>query len=282
MHTQGVPSECVDHGFRYKHLELCTATQKLEPMLSVCNGAVGVISISCSKVGDTCWDKTAASVPDDVGLVFASVGVHDALYTPDAAAVLRNGVRRFVRAIGTNDARKRAGGHGVQTRVVFMDVMPLCATTSHDDVWPVALKMHVAEVLADFNTWLATCGHADDASPHAEHSWGTISGHRLVAGRCGWSADGIHYYYQVRAAVVAALLKGIDPNDSCGLVDSRANSTSAAAAKSTCATQKQLDERRASAVNEGLKVDHHVLVALAVLGVAITGVVHVLRKASHN
>ena len=275
----------MEHGFRYKHLKLCTATQKLAPLLSVCNGAVGIIWVSCTKVGDACWDRTAALVPDDVGLVFASVGVHDALYTPDAAAVLRDGVRRFVRAIVTNNARKRttiikgARGHGVQTRLVFMDAMPLCAWTGHDDVWPVSLKRHVAEVLADFNAWLGTCRHVDDASPHAEHTWGTISGHRLVAGRCGWSPDGLHYYYQVRAAVVAALLKGIDPNDSCGLADSRANSTSTAQSANTsmCA----VDSARLNDATRTMPFLRHfdyVLVALAVLVLALTGVVHVRSR----
>merc|ERR1711935_753377 len=69
--------------------------------------------------------------------------------------------------------------------------------------------------------------------PAGRSTWGRISGHRLVAGRCGWSPDGIHYYYQVRAAVVAALLKGIDPNDVCGLADPRDNPNSTAQSANT-------------------------------------------------
>ena len=214
----GVPKQCIDHRFRYSNQELCTATQKLSTPYSVCGGKVHLGFAVCWRVDLDCWSALPELLPDNVGLVFASLGLHDALrsaswYSRDSiAGLLKDSIAGFMGSMARRNALARNATREGQvpklSRVVFMDAQPLCAHTAH--LWTQEEHQNVRQVFAEFNPWLQA------ASQSTCEQFGVVGAHRLLEGQCGWSPDGVHFYKQAGPAIVTALLDGLDPQSSCG------------------------------------------------------------------
>ena len=234
--AEGIPPECVGHSFRYQHPDLCTTYRRFTTPYSVCNGTVHIGYSPCWKVTMDCWKMVANFSPKNVGLMFVSVGIHDALYSP--ANVLEDGVSRFMGTIARRNAAARAirstrrrrasearkeqnkslGRRAEETtasvnpsltRVVFMDGQPLC-TRGPNKNWDAARLRRARVALAAYNSWLVT------ASQSTCEEWGVIAASKLLQGRCDLSGDGIHFGKQTASAILTALLDGLDPDKFCG------------------------------------------------------------------